>query len=104
MENLSQEKWWELAQNDANGIILDVRTSDEFENGIIPGAINMDIYKGQGFIYGVEELDKSKNIYVYCHAGGRSAQACQIIEQLGFKCTYNLLGGLSNWDYEIVEP
>ena len=104
MENLSQEKWWELAQNDANGIILDVRTSDEFENGIIPGAINMDIYKGQGFIYGIEELDKSKNIYVYCHAGGRSSQACQIMEQLGFDHTYNLLGGISNWDYAVVEP
>ena len=58
--NLQQEKWWVDAQNDENAVILDVRTLEEFERGIIPNAINIDIYKGQGFIYLIEELDKSK--------------------------------------------
>ena len=76
--NLLQEEWWEKAQADDNAVILDVRTEEECNDGIIPGAINIDIYKGQGFIYQVDELDKSKNYYVYCKAGGRSAQACDI--------------------------
>lgn len=101
--NLIQEDWWTKLQEDDNAVILDVRTEDECLDGIIPGAINIDIYKGQGFIYQVEELDKSKNYYVYCKAGGRSAQACNIMNQLGFETTYNLMGGFSEWDGPVAE-
>jgi rhodanese-related sulfurtransferase len=100
--NLEQEDWRDQLNNDANAIILDVRTEDEFSEGMIPGAINIDIYKGQGFIYSIEELDKSKNYYVYCRSGGRSGQACSIMSQLGFENTYNLLGGIMNWEGEVV--
>ena len=62
--DISQEQWWQEAQNDKNGVILDVRTDGEWNEGIIPGAIHIDIYKGQGFIYKVDELDKSKNYYI----------------------------------------
>ena len=83
--DLSQQEWWAKAQEDENAVILDVRTEDEVNRGQIPGAKNIDIYKGQGFIYRVEELDKSKNYYVYCAAGVRSANACNAMEQLGFE-------------------
>jgi rhodanese-related sulfurtransferase len=102
--NLSQQEWWEKAQADSNAVILDVRTEDEWNRGIIPGAINIDIYKGQGFIYAVEELDKSKNYYVYCAAGARSAQACNIMNQLEIANTFNLAGGISQWDGPVVAP
>jgi rhodanese-related sulfurtransferase len=101
--NFTQEDWYAKLQQDDNSVILDVRTHDECLDGIIPGAINIDIYKGQGFIYQLEELDKSKNYYVYCKAGGRSAQACSIMNQLGFETTYNLMGGFSEWDGPVAE-
>ena len=85
--NLSQDEWASQLAADANAAILDVRTEDEWQVGIIPGALLNDIYKGQGFIYRLEELDKSKNYYVYCKAGGRSAQACSIMNQMGFANT-----------------
>ncbi|WP_396161936.1 rhodanese-like domain-containing protein [Flavobacterium sp.] len=96
--NLEQKEWWSQFLNDEYGIIIDVRTEDEFESGKIPGALNIDIYKGQGFVYQVEELDKSKNFYVYCAAGVRSANACGVMQQLGFENVFNLVGGFSNWD------
>jgi rhodanese-related sulfurtransferase len=102
--NISQQEWWEQAQADSNAVILDVRTEDEWNRGIIPGAINIDIYKGQGFVYAVEELDKSKNYYVYCAAGARSAQACSIMNQLEIPNTFNLIGGISQWDGPVVAP
>ena len=102
--DLRQEDWLEQLQKDENALILDVRTAEECSEGIIPGAINIDIYKGQGFIYQVEELDKSKNIYVYCKAGGRSAQACNIMNQLGFDKTYNLMGGMMQWNGPVEQP
>jgi rhodanese-related sulfurtransferase len=102
--NLTQEDWWTKLQADDNAVILDVRTEDEWNDGIIPNAINIDIYKGQGFIYQVDELDKSKNYYVYCKAGGRSAQACSLMGQMGFETTYNLMGGFSEWDGPVDMP
>jgi len=100
--NLDQEVWRDQLKEDANSVILDVRTEDEFNEGIIPGAINIDIYKGQGFIDAIEEMDKSKNYYVYCRSGGRSGQACSIMSELGFENAYNLLGGIMNWEGEVI--
>jgi len=103
--DLNQDQWWADCKKDENAIILDVRTSDEFEEGFIPGAINIDFYKGQGFIYEVDALDKSKNFYIYCRSGGRSGQACSILKQhLGIENTYNLAGGFMNWQHEIAHP
>jgi rhodanese-related sulfurtransferase len=102
--NLAQKNWLSQLESDPNAVILDVRTQSEWEEGIIPNAIHIDIYKGQGFIYEVDALDKSKNYYVYCKAGGRSAQACSIMNQLGFEKTYNLLGGIMEWDGEVIVP
>ena len=102
--NLSQQDWISQLEADTNAVILDVRTEDECNEGIIPNAIMIDIYKGQGFIYQVEELEKNKNYYVYCKAGGRSAQACAVMNQLGFENTFNLEGGFMQWKGEVAFP
>lgn len=100
--NLSQQDWKSKLDRDQNAVILDVRTADECNEGFIPNAINIDIHKGQGFIYAVDELNKTKNYYVYCKAGARSAQACQLMKQLGFENTYNLEGGFMNWKGDVA--
>ncbi len=102
--NLRQEDWITQLKQDANAVILDVRTEEEYNEGIIPKAINIDIYKGQGFIYRIDELDKSKNYYVYCRSGGRSEKACNLMHQMGFENTYNLVGGMMEWQGEVVLP
>jgi rhodanese-related sulfurtransferase len=102
--DLSQNDWTSQLANDADAIILDVRTPEECSEGIIPNAICIDIFKGQGFIYEVDVLNKSKSVYVYCKAGGRSAQACGIMNQLGFEKTFNLVGGFMQWQGEVVVP
>lgn len=102
--NLRQEDWVSQLEADTNAVILDVRTEEECSEGIIPSAININIFKGQGFIYAIEELDKSKNYYVYCKAGGRSQQACDIMNELGFANTYNLVGGFSQWSGKVELP
>lgn len=100
MADLTQQIWVQQLRNDDAAVILDVRTQEEVDEGKIPNAIHIDIYKGQGFIYEVDALDKTKNYYVYCRSGGRSAQACAIMNELGFKSTYNLMGGFSQWSGE----
>lgn len=102
--DLIQEEWLSQLEADTNAVILDVRTPDEYETGIIPGAINIDIYKGQGFVYQVDQQDKTKNYYVYCHAGVRSAKACAIMKEMGFEHTNNLIGGIAQWKGKVIEP
>ena len=96
--DLIQEEWLSQYEADENAVILDVRTENECDEGIIANAINIDIYEGQGFIQKLEALDKSKNYYVYCLSGGRSSQAMNIMKQLDFGNVYNLLGGISQWE------
>jgi len=102
-EDITQEEWQEQIAGDSNAVILDVRTEEEVEDGYIPNMTNIDIRQGQGFLDEIEKLDKSKNYYVYCRSGARSAQACNLMEQMGFETTYNLLGGFMEWDGETVE-
>ncbi len=102
MSDLSQNAWKEQLNTDNNAFILDVRTLKEVNEGYIPNATHIDIFKGQGFVDQVEKLDKSKNYYVYCRSGGRSAQACAVMNQLGFENTYNLMGGITEWNGPIT--
>lgn len=99
--DLNQQDWYNQYKQDENGVILDVRTPEEYTEGFIENAINIDIYKGQGFVYEIDALDKTKNYYVYCKAGGRSAQACNIMNQLGIEHAYNLEGGVMQWQGDL---
>lgn len=103
MEDLTQEEWTSKLAKDDNAVILDVRTDNEVAEGIIENAIHIDIYQGQEFINAIEELDKSKNYYVYCRSGNRSGQACAILDKLGFENAYNLQGGMLEWEGDVVD-
>ncbi|NND62278.1 MAG: rhodanese-like domain-containing protein [Flavobacteriaceae bacterium] len=100
MQDLTQSQWREQISNDENAVILDVRTDMEVAEGIIPNAQQINIQNAAGFMQKANDLDKSKNYYIYCKSGGRSAQACMILNSLGFQNTYNLLGGITEWEGE----
>lgn len=100
MYDLDPIDWADRIESDDQAVILDVRTQEEYEEGRIPGAISIDFYLGQGFLDGLEKLDKSKNYYVYCRSGVRSQQACAVMQSIGFAKTYNLPGGILDWEGE----
>ena len=100
--DLTQEDWVSQFEADQNAVMLDVRTEDECDQGIIESSINIDIYKEPEFVAAIEALDKSKNYYVYCRSGVRSAKACAIMNELGIENAYNLLGGIIEWNGDIV--
>jgi len=76
--------------------ILDVRTKDEFGQGHLANATMIDYYKSD-FKQQVSKLDKTKPVFVYCAAGGRSSSASGILIELGFKNVYDLQGGMRAW-------
>ncbi len=76
--------------------VLDVRNADEFKNGHLKNALLVNWNDPKEFQNKTQHLDKSKTVYVYCQAGGRSAAAQSYLIEKGFK-VINLEGGLSNW-------
>ena len=78
--------------------LVDVRTPGEFSEGAIAGAVNIDVNNDAEFEKGIQKLDKSKPVFVYCKVGGRSAQAADKLTELGFKEIYNLDGGIMKWN------
>ena len=97
MENLSSKDFELKLKNNLDSILLDVRTRDEYDESHIPNSILLDIRNPQEFMDGIQNLDKTKSYYVYCHSGVRSVQACQIMSSFGFESLFNLLGGISEW-------
>lgn len=83
-------------QNNSNLLILDVRSSHEFEKSHLEKAINIDI-NSRLFETEIEQLDKNATILLYCRSGARSASAMNIMAGQGFKSLYNMLGGIAVW-------
>lgn len=102
--NLTQEDWISQLKADSNAVVLDVRTEDECNDGIIENAITIDIHQGQAFINAIEQLDKTKNYYVYCRSGARSGKACELLNEIGIDNAYNLTGGMLAWEGDVVNP
>lgn len=102
MENLTQEDWKSKLASTDDAVILDVRTPQEWAEGIIPNAEKLDLLDSSNFMSEVKKLDKDKTYFVYCRSGNRSGKACQIMDELGFRASYNLLGGMMEWSGETV--
>ena len=82
--------------NNEHGILLDVRTPEEFAEGHLPGAINID-FKNEGFSAALDTLDKTKQYEVYCRSGHRSGESTEMMTKKGFKKVYDLEGGILKW-------
>ncbi len=80
--------------------LLDVRTSNEYNQGHISGAFQADWNNFEQFKERVASLDKHKPLYVYCLAGSRSAAAQKWLLREGFDQVYNLRGGINAWNLE----
>lgn len=77
-------------------VLLDVRTQEEFAEGHISSAINIDV-NSPDFDTKIEDLDTSKTYYVYCQAGVRSSKATSKLLRKGFKNIVNLKDGYKNY-------
>ena len=99
--NLDQSTWISQLQTDENAVIVDVRTPEEFETSRIPNSKNIDFYNPQNFMLEIEKLNKDNSYYIYCRTGVRSANSCQLMNELGFDKVYNLLGGIVEWKGEL---
>ncbi len=80
---------------ESNGILLDVRSKQEYEETHLPGAINISLYDIKQEIE-KKIPNKNETIIVYCETGSRSKQAKTILEQINYKNVYNLKNGINS--------
>jgi rhodanese-related sulfurtransferase len=84
------------SKDDDKFVILDVRTPEEFSDGHIEGAINIDYY-ADGFKKKLAALPRNKTYLIYCRSGNRSGTTMSLMKSLGFNAVFNMLGGMNEW-------
>lgn len=80
---------WERIQ--AGALLIDVRTSGEFESGHIEGSLNIPHSDIEALKEAIgSELDRE--VVLYCRSGGRAGRALKQLEALGYSNVYNASG------------
>ena len=84
--------WKQLLPDSA--LLVDVRDPDEFDDGHIPGAVNLPLNELRSRL---GELPRDRELWLYCRVGQRGYYAARILMQHGFKVK-NLSGGYLTYD------
>lgn len=74
------------------GMLLDVRTPQEYQGGHVPGSVNAPLQT-----LGSKDAlpaDRDTPLFVYCHSGARSSQAVRLLRQMGYANAKNV-GGIA---------
>lgn len=100
-DQISPEEAKTIMDTETDYVILDVRTADEYAEGHIPNAVNLDHEdvpsKAEAML-----PDKDALILVYCRSGRRSKIAAEALVELGYT-NVKEFGGINDWPYEIVK-
>ena len=88
-------------ENDETIVLLDVRTLEEYNDEHIAGAELLPLSELESKMAS-RYPDKTKTYFVYCRTGSRSADAIQILSDLGYEDIHNL-GGIVDWPYDKAE-
>lgn len=91
-QHLSAEEVKNLLQQNPELEVLDVRTPQEFSQGHLQGATNLDFYD-PAFESKLTALDSTKTYLLYCASGNRSGKATAIMERNNFGKVYNSTAG-----------
>lgn len=94
--NLNSAEFAEAIAQNPKAPIIDVRTPQEFSEGHLANAININ-WNGSNFKQEIEKFDKKSPILVYCLSGGRSSSAANSMKAMGFKEVYEMQGGIMKW-------
>lgn len=85
---------------DLGAVLLDVRTLQEYNEGHIPGSVNVPLQSIDEIISVVE--NKETPLFVYCRSGARSRQATAILQQMGYVNARNI-GGIISYKGEVEQ-
>lgn len=104
-ENITPQKAHELLSGKNPPQVIDIRTAEEFKEGHIKGAKQIDFFKD--FEKNLAKLDPKKPYIMHCRSGGRSTKSLPIWKKLGFTKVYHLDTGFNGWQeakLPVVKP
>ena len=81
---------------DTDYILVDVRTTEEYESGHIQDAVNFDFYS-ESFQNDILTLDKSSSIILYCRTQNRSTKTANYLKESGYNEITVIAGGINSW-------
>lgn len=98
-ELVSAERFKSLMSEREDFYLIDVRTPEEFAEGHIDGAVNINFFDDD-FDDQLQKLDKTKPVFVYCRSGNRSGKTAKKMQALEFHEVFDLDGGMKAWSVE----
>ena len=98
----STNQEFKKAIDDKVGVLVDIRTPEEFAAGHLKGAVNVN-FKKRTFKSYISHFDKTKPILIYCRSGHRSGNAEKVMRALGFEDVYDLAKGYKAWIADSME-
>ncbi len=104
VKNISTTQAKELIDKEKDVFILDVRTTEEYNEAHMKDANLIPI---QELEQNINKIPKDKKVIIYCARGKRSANACVMLKDKGLKELYNVEGGINQWKsegYPIEKP
>lgn len=96
-KSISMNEFMLIYKNKKNIQILDVRTPEEHQQGVIKGAILNNVFEANFIAQANKDLAKDKPVYVYCRSGRRSVTATKMLQKEGFANVINIEGGYHAW-------
>ena len=96
---LETSDYLEKIKDSKDSYFIDVRTPEEYNDGRIGDAINIDFLE-DSFKDKIMKLDSSKGVFIYCRSGNRSKKSFEIFKELGFKDIIDLKGGYDAYSEE----
>ncbi len=91
--SVSASEFVEELKSKEDVVILDVRTPEEFRQGHLAGAVNID-YNSPNFEEELSSLNMKNSYAIYCRSGNRSAEALSVMAEKGFIWVIDLVGGI----------
>jgi len=96
MKNITVEELKERIDRGEKINLIDCREPHEYEEANLGGRL---IPLGKIQTMQIEEIEnlRDEEVIIHCRSGKRSAMACLMLDQMGFTNTYNVVGGILDW-------
>jgi phage shock protein E len=96
LKQVTSKEAAQMLKSEKNLVVLDVRTAEEFKDGHIKGALNIDIRQPDAFVK-IDKLNRNAKYIVHCRTNHRSQIAVDHMVQKGFKTIIQIMDGYEGW-------
>jgi rhodanese-related sulfurtransferase len=96
MKNITVEELKQKMDRGEKINLIDCREAHEYEEANLGGLL---LPLGKIQTMQVDEIEdlKDEEVIIYCRSGRRSMMACMMLDQMGFTNTFNVTGGILEW-------